>query len=58
MLIENFHYFIFILLYLVKCNKGVSVGLICFNGGTCNNESDTCHCRSDYQDGGSGCLTS
>ncbi|CAF4262591.1 unnamed protein product, partial [Rotaria sordida] len=41
----------------VKCSKGASISLICFNGATCNNESDTCNCRSGYQDGGMGCLT-
>jgi hypothetical protein len=43
---------------LVKCNKGASPGLICFNGGTCNNESEICNCRAGYQDQGSGCLLS
>jgi len=47
-----------LLLYIVKCSKGTSTGLICFNGGICNNESDTCNCRPGYQDGGSGCLIS
>lgn len=44
--------------FLVKCNKGASAGLICFNGGTCNNESESCVCRAGYQDQGSGCLLS
>ncbi|CAM4769346.1 unnamed protein product [Rotaria magnacalcarata] len=41
----------------VKCNRGTSLSLICYNGATCNNETDTCNCRSGYQDGGAGCLT-
>jgi hypothetical protein len=48
----------FLLLNLVKCSKGTTNGLICFNGASCNNDSETCHCRSGYQDNGSGCLMS
>jgi hypothetical protein len=55
---ERSNIYLSILLSLVKCNKGASPGLICFNGGTCNNESEICHCRAGYQDQGSGCLLS
>ncbi len=56
--IKNFSILVFLILFLVKCNKGVSAGLICFNGGSCNNESESCNCRAGYQDLGSGCLLS
>ena len=45
-------------IFVVKCNKGASAGLTCFNGGSCNNESESCVCRAGYQDQGSGCLLS
>ncbi|CAF1215031.1 unnamed protein product [Adineta steineri] len=41
----------------LKCSKGTANGLVCFNGATCGNDSETCNCRSGYRDNGSGCLT-
>ncbi|CAF0765769.1 unnamed protein product [Adineta ricciae] len=41
----------------VKCGNSTTNSLFCFNGGACSNTTETCHCRSGYQDDGTGCLT-
>lgn len=56
LLINFFHRVV--LFNLVKCSRGISTGVVCYNGATCNNETDSCNCRPHYRDNGTGCLTS